>query len=383
MKFFHLSDIHIGLKLYNYDLSEEQRYVFGQIRDAAEKEKPEAVVIAGDVFDKSVPSAEAVGLFDEFLTQLAGAVPEAEIMVISGNHDSAQRVNLYRSILARHNIHMIGLPPSTPGEKIEKVTLTDAFGKVNFYLLPFVKPSMVKEIVGTDSDGVNLSYDESVRRLIGGEEIDETQRNVLVSHQFYLSPGTAACDVERMKSEICTVGNIDQVNAEILERFDYAALGHIHKPMKVGKSRFRYCGTPVPCSLTEEGQEKAVIVVEMNEKGSTEIRTLPLRQLRNIRTVSGTKEEILSQSSDDYVRIVFTDTESGDADLQDRTRSLYPHLLETNFALSRGTDYSVELPEGREMDVYELCLHFLKDDVTPDEREIIRDIINHVQEGQI
>ena len=182
MKIFHLSDLHIGLRLMNHDLSEDQEYILKEITLLAEQEQPDAVVIAGDIYDKAVPSAEAVELFDRFVSGLTKAVPEAEIMMISGNHDSAPRVNMFRSVLRRQRIHMIGTPPQRPEEHIEKVTLQDEFGNVNFYLLPFVKPSVVKAVTGTDANGNNLSYDETLRRLIGREEIDRTERNVLVSH---------------------------------------------------------------------------------------------------------------------------------------------------------------------------------------------------------
>mgnify|MGYP000086077990 FL=1 len=238
MRFFHLSDLHIGLKLINRDLREDQEYIFDQITDYVKKETPQALVIAGDIYDKAVPSAEAVEVFDHLIAELTEAAPDMTIMIISGNHDSGPRINCFRGVLSRQNVHMIGIPPKTEEEFIEKVILQDAYGNVNFYLLPFVKPSMVKEITGTDENGNNLSYDETIHRLIEREKIDQDQRNILVSHQFYLPVGKTAEDVERMDSEIRTVGNIDEISADILGKFDYAALGHIHKPMKVGKILF-------------------------------------------------------------------------------------------------------------------------------------------------
>ena len=221
MKFFHLSDLHIGLKLLDRDLREDQEYIFREIARYAKEEAPDAIVIAGDVYDKSVPPAEAYELFDYFLNLLREAAPDAKIMMISGNHDSAIRVNTYRNVLCNQNIYMIGMPPVREEEYIEKVVLEDSFGPVNFYLLPFVKPSMVKMIVGTDDNGNNLSYNETIRRMIEREQVNTCERNVLVSHQFYLPEGKNPDDVERMDSEICTVGNIDQVSAKILEVFDY------------------------------------------------------------------------------------------------------------------------------------------------------------------
>ena len=215
-------------------------------------------------------------------------------MLISGNHDSGSRLDCFRNVLAKQRIHMIGLPPQTEEERIEKVVLYDDAGPVNFYLLPFVKPSMVKQIVGTDESGNNLSYEESLRRLIAREEINEAGRNVLVSHQFYLPAGKGAENVERMDSEICTVGNIDAVSANVLSPFDYAALGHIHKPMKAGSEVYRYCGTPRACSISEAGQKKGIIVAEASKKQADDengacVRTkvLPLSPLRALRKISG------------------------------------------------------------------------------------------------
>ena len=218
MKFFHLSDLHIGLKLINRDLQEDQEYILNQIVEMAKRERPDAVIVAGDIYDKAVPSAEAVEMLDHFITALTAALPEAAVMLISGNHDSAPRVNCFRGILARQNVYMVGLPPQTEQDSIERVTLRDEYGEVRFYLLPFVRPSMVKLVVGTDENGNLFSYDETVHRLIERETVDENVRNVLVSHQFYLPAGKAPEEVERMDSEIRTVGNIDEVSADILER---------------------------------------------------------------------------------------------------------------------------------------------------------------------
>lgn len=265
MKFFHISDLHIGLRLMNRDLREDQEYILNQVIEMALREKPDAMVIAGDIYDKAVPSAEAVEIFDRFIRNITEALPDMTVMVISGNHDSAPRVDYFRNVLARQRLHMIGIPPQKQEDTIEKVTLRDQYGNVNFYLLPFVKPSMVKVITDVDKNGGNLSYNETLHRLIERESMDFSERNVLVSHQFYLPPGKKAEEIERADSEIRTVGNIDQVWADVLERFDYAALGHIHKPMKVGSEYIRYCGSPLACCVSEAGQQKGILVVEMGE----------------------------------------------------------------------------------------------------------------------
>lgn len=380
MKFFHLSDLHIGFKLWNQDLSEDQSYIFDQVIRAAGKEKPDAVVIAGDIYDKAVPSAESVEMFDRFISGLTETSPDTEIMMISGNHDSPSRLNVYRSVLERQKIHMIGTPPRLPGEKIERVTLQDQYGEVDFYLLPFVKPSMVKVIVGTDENGNNLSYSDTVHRLIEREQIDGSRRNVLVSHQFYIPPGGDSSDVERMDSEVVTVGNIDSVQGDILQQFDYGALGHIHKPMKVGGECFRYCGTPLACSVSEAGQEKGILMVEMGEKGNVGISVIPLVPLRQVKVVKGSLEEVLAQACDDYVTVILTDQIDLDViDTSDRIRHSFPHLLEIRREILRKAEYEQAYRMEAETSPFELCCSFLGD-LDNREQEILRDVINTVQE---
>lgn len=381
MKIFHLSDLHIGLKLINRDLREDQEYIFDQIVDYIKREKPQALVIAGDIYDKAVPSAEAVEVFDHLIGNLMTAEPELTVMIISGNHDSGPRVNCFRSVLSRQRLHMVGVPPRKETEKIEKVTLTDSYGNVNFYLLPFVKPSMVKEITGTDENGNNLSYNDTIHRLIEREEIDQNERNILVSHQFYLPAGKTADDVERMDSEIRTVGNIDEISADILERFDYAALGHIHKPMKVGRDIFRYCGTPLACSVSEAGQQKGILMVDISEKEKEpEITVLPLNPLRQVRVIKGRLEEVLKQGCEDYVTVILIDKVDLDViDMQDRLRLAFPRLLEIRREGQRRNILKTSLEEQKLLDPFQLCCSFLKD-ADEAEKELLMDVIHTVGE---
>lgn len=380
MKFFHLSDLHIGLKLFNRDLREDQEYILRQITDIAVREQPQAVVIAGDIYDKAVPSAEAVEVFDRFIAGLNSALPDTAVMMIAGNHDSGPRINCFRSVLSRQNVYMIGQPPRVEGEQIEKVILKDESGPVNFYLLPFVRPSMVKQLTGVDENGNNLSYNEALHRLIGREEIDPSQRNVIVSHQFYLPSGTDAEAVERMDSEVRTVGNIDQISADILEQFDYAALGHIHKPMKAGSEFIRYCGTPLACSVSETGQKKGIIMVELGDKGDRKTTVLPLEPLRQVRVIRGELEEVLEQACGDYVTVILTDKADLDAfDMQDKIRSAFPNLLEIRRETLRRTDYERAYALQEELDPFELCCAFLNEP-DEDEKALLRDVINTVRE---
>ena len=299
-------------------------------------------------------------------------------MMISGNHDSAARVNVFRNVLARHDLYMIGQPPRREEDRIEQVVLKDAHGDVTFYLLPFVKPSMVKQIVGTAENGNNLSYNETLHRLIARESIDTSGRNVLVSHQFYLPVGRSADEVERMDSEIRTVGNIDEVKADMLEVFDYAALGHIHKPMSVGSSLFRYCGTPLACSVSEAGQEKGIIMVEMGEKGHVETSVLPLKPLHQVRIIEGELKDVLLKPSEDYVTVVLTDkAEIDSVDAIDRLRHAFPNILEIRREKNKAAELADVYRPEKEQSPFELCKAFLGE-AQEEDLAIITDIINTI-----
>lgn len=379
MRFFHLSDLHIGLKLLNRDLREDQEYILHEIVRKTADYKPDAVIIAGDIYDKSVPSAEAVEVFDNFVGELREAAPETVVMAISGNHDSAARVDCFRSVLSKQNLYMIGQPPKREGEFMERVVLQDGYGGVNFYLLPFVKPSIVREIVGMREDGSLLSYHEAIERMIKRESIDERERNVIVSHQFYVPEGIDAGKVERMESEIRTVGNIDAVDAGVLSPFDYAALGHIHKPMKTGGGRICYCGTPLACSVSEAGQEKNIVMVEMREKGIVETTMIPLKPLREMRIIRGDLEEVLRHGCEDYVTVVLTDRADQDIfDMRERIRLAFPNLLEIRRERARKADYEGEFDREVLLDPFELCCLFLKD-MDEQERAVMKDVINTVK----
>lgn len=405
VRFFHMSDLHIGLRLYNYDLKAEQRDMLAQVIAAARKYEPEGVVIAGDIYDKSVPSAEAVELFSDFMTELSLAVPDSRIMVISGNHDSGERLDCFRHILKRQHVHMAGLPPKTPEEYLEKITMEDEYGRVNFYLLPFVRPSMVKELWRgdwkQDARAVSIaeaegaveadsrkefgafSYHETIRRLIARESIDEGERNVLVSHQFYLPSGKTAEEIDRAESEIRTVGNIDQVGAELLSPFDYCALGHIHKPMKAGGDRFQYSGTPLTYSVSEIGQEKGFLMVELKEKGDAPIITgMPITPLHQVIKVEGSPAKVLAQGCEDYVLAVLTEVEEGDViDLADRMKLAFPRLLEIVSKARYEADYGDELEEGwKLLDPVEMFQELFPD-MDEEEKEILRDVVNTVKEN--
>lgn len=378
MKFFHISDLHIGLKLENKDLSEDQRYILNEIVKAAEQKRPDALVIAGDVYDKSLPSNDAIEIFDEFILKLSKTVPEMNIMIISGNHDSAVRINQFRKLLSKNNIFLIGQPPRMADEFIEKIEFNDEFGKINFYLLPFVKPSYVRNTLGIAENENSLSYDETLHRLIEREDIDKNDRNILVSHQYYVPVNKNPEEVDRMESEIISIGNVDMVRADILEHFDYSALGHIHKPWKVLGECHRYSGTPLACSVSEAGQKKGIVMVEMFEKGRVNTEVIPLKPLREIRVIKGSITEVLKEGSKDYVKIIVTGENVSDIDLTDRIRAKFPNYLEICRERFSNDDKRVT-ESSDELSEIENCRLFLKD-LSDDEEALLVSFINELKE---
>ena len=381
MRFFHLSDLHLGIKLYEHDLLKDQKAILDEIVALTRQYQPDAVVFAGDIYDRSVPPVEAVALFDDFMTQLRAALPNGEIMLISGNHDSAQRLDVFRSELSDRGIHMIGNPPMQKGETIERVTLTDDFGAVNFYLLPFVRPGMVRNVVDTKENGDNLSYPEAFSRLLALSPLNPDERNVLVSHQFFLPDGGDAENIERAENEVKQVGNVDAIPASLIADFDYAALGHIHKPMKVGSETLRYCGTPMPYSLSEENQQKGILMVEMGAKGDVQTTVLPLHPVHQVRKLRATREALLSGASEDFVSICVIGAKAEDmAGLRELLRAKYPNLLE----LRREREETVELAALQErtetLSPYELCLQFAGERLSDAEKALLTEVMNAMKE---
>lgn len=385
MRIFHLSDLHIGIRLYNYDLREEQEYIFNEIIEKMQEYKPDVIVIAGDIYDRAMPSGDAIEMFDRFINKIRGTDSSIIIMMISGNHDSRQRIGCYGEILEKQGLYMVGIPPRTQEDYIKKVTLQDSFGNVNFYLLPYVSTADIKGVLGYNMEQ-KISYNEAVHKLIEREDIDESQRNIIVSHQFYIPTGKDAKNIERTESEVKTAGNIDYVNADVLEKFDYSALGHIHKPMKVGSETIRYCGTPMAYSVSEAGQKKGILMVDIGEKeAEVEVTNLPLTPMRNVRIIEGKFEELIKEHSDDFVTIVLTDTEEIEAlDMQERLKIAFPKLLEIRRNNVSRIDNELEIEtEDTLKSPYELICKFIPS-LKDDEKELIKNVINEVmlKEGE-
>ena len=317
MKLIHLSDLHLGKRVNEFSMIEDQRFILTQILRIIDEEQPRAVLLAGDIYDKSVPSAEAVALLDDFLVELAHR--RLEVFVISGNHDSPERMAFGGRLMDASGVHMA---PVYDGA-VTPYTLNDAHGPVQIYLLPFVKPVHVRRFF---PDREIDSYNDAVAVAVEAMNVDGSVRNVLVTHQFVT--GAARCD-----SEEVSVGGTDNVDAAVFEPFDYVALGHIHNPQQVGRETVRYCGTPLKYSFSEAGHEKSVTVVELGPKGETSIRTAPLTPLRDLVELRGTYEEVTLRDFYEagnyrncYVHITLTDEEDI-PDAVGKLRLVYPFLM--------------------------------------------------------
>lgn len=321
MKLIHLSDLHLGKRVNEFSMLEDQQYILSEILCIIDAEQPDGILIAGDVYDKTVPSAEAVALLDDFLVRLAKR--DLQIFLISGNHDSPERMAFGGRLMEGSGVH---LSPVYDG-RVRPITLTDVYGTVNIYLLPFVKPAHVRRCF---PEREITTYTDALAIAIEAMGVDQTERNVLVTHQFVT--GAARCDSEEL-----SVGGTDNVDASVFDPFDYVALGHIHGPQRVGRETVRYCGTPLKYSFSEAGHQKSVTVVELEEKGAVSVRTVPLVPLRDLVELRGTYEELTFRGfyegtsyQKDYVHITLTDEE----DIPDAMRKLqiiYPNLMKLDY----------------------------------------------------
>lgn len=320
MKFIHLSDLHIGKRVNEFSMLEDQKYILRVILGVIDDEKPDGVLIAGDVYDKSVPSAEAVQLLDDFLCRLAER--KLPTYIISGNHDSAERLSFGGRLMDMSGIHLSPVYDGT----MTSFTMSDEHGKVNIYMLPFIKPIHVRRFF---PENEIESYTDAIRTAIENTDIDKTQRNIIITHQFV----TGAM---RSESEEISVGGSDNVDASVFDDFDYVALGHIHGPQKIGRETVRYCGTPLKYSFSEAGHKKSVTVIEMAEKGNTVIRTVPIIPKRDMREIKGKYEEIVLKenyegtSTDDYMHITLTDEEDI-PDVMNKLRVIYPNIMKLDY----------------------------------------------------
>ena len=336
MRFIHLSDLHIGKRVNDFPMIEDQRYILGQITDIIKEEKPDAVLIAGDVYDKPTPSAEAVQLFDDFISGLADM--DLELFIISGNHDSAERLSFGSRIMDKRGIHFAG---GYDG-KTHMFSLDDEFGKVNFYMLPFLKPIHVRTVIEAEAaEGEEIpeikSFTDAVGYAVKRMNVNESERNVLICHQFVTG-------AERCESEEITIGGLDNVDKEVFAPFDYTALGHLHGPQVTSAARIRYCGSPLKYSFSETDQDKSVTVIEFGEKKDgvcrVHMRTPFLTPMRDMRVLRGSFYELTDKDyykdidTNDYFRVILTDEEDILGAMSD-LRAIYPNIMRLDYDNAR------------------------------------------------
>ena len=320
MRFLHLSDLHLGKRVNEFSMLEDQAYILKEILNIIDEQKVEAVLIAGDVYDKVIPSAEAVRLLDDFLTRIAAR--ELPVFLISGNHDSAERVAFGSRLMSSRQIYLSPVFESD----VEPVTISDRYGEINIYMLPFVKPSLVKRVYPEEEI---ITYQDAVNAAVQHMQIDTDKRNVLLAHQFVT--GAARCDSEEL-----SVGGVDDVDASVFDGFDYVALGHLHGPQKIGKETVRYSGTPLKYSFSEANQKKAAVIVDVEEKGKINIQQIPLVPKHDMWEIRGTYMEVTAldfykdMKTDDYLHITLTDEEDV-PDAIGKLRTIYPNIMKLSY----------------------------------------------------
>ena len=327
MKLMHLSDLHLGKIVNGFSMLEDQKYILAQILELARSERPDGVLIAGDVYDKRVPAAEAVGVLDGFLTDLAQIAP---VFVISGNHDSAERLAFGGRLMTAAGVYVSPVYDGT----VRTVELADEFGPVQIHLLPFLKPVQVRRFF---PEAEIANYTDAVRTALSYIDRADGARHVLVTHQ--LVTGAALCDSEEL-----SIGGSENVDAEVFEGFDYVAMGHLHGPQRAGGDHIRYCGTPLKYSFSEEKHHKSVTMVTLGEKGSVQIDALPLKPLRDLKVIRGTYQDLMARSyyqntdlPESYLHIILTDEEDVPEALG-RMRQVYPYIMKLTYDNTRTRD---------------------------------------------
>ncbi len=373
MKILHLSDLHLGKRLNSFSLLEDQEYILTKILQIIDDEQPQAVMIAGDVYDKSVPSAEAVQLFDWFLNALAKR--KLQVMIISGNHDSPERLSFGGKLMEQAGIHV---SPVYDG-RVKSVRLNDEYGEICFHLLPFLKPVHVRRYFEKETIE---SYTDALRTVIEGMKIDSSERNILLCHQFVT--GAQTCE-----SEEIFVGGTENVDASVFVDFDYVALGHIHGPQNVGSNRIRYCGTPLKYSFSEETHLKSVTVVELKRKGELQLHTVPLIPKRELRSLRGPFEALLDsgKSTEDYIHAILTDEEDV-PEAMNKLRVIYPNIMHLSYDNTRThSDRMIEdLEDARSkspLEVFEALYETQNNQpMSQEQREFCEGLIKAIWEGE-
>ena len=381
MKFLHLADLHLGKILQEQSLIEDQEYMLKQIIGTIERENIETVLISGDVYDRSVPPAEAVNLLDSFLRTLIKEL-KIKVFIIAGNHDSKGRLGVGRKILEDEGWDI----ESRYTGNLRKVELQDEYGKLNIYMLPFVKPVEVKQFF---EDDLENNYNIAINKIIGKEEINKRERNIILVHQF-VTAGTI--EPERTESEVLSLGGIENVDVSNFNDFDYVAIGHVHRPQKIGRDTARYAGTMLKYSFSEINHNKTVSIIEIKEKGDININLVQLNPLRDMREIKGPLEELIKPenyecgNTNDYIKAVITNEEPV-YDAIGQIRRIYPNTLKLEIRNSKTInnveEQNINLENIKKKTELELFADFYKsqNNVELDERqtEIIKNIISEVK----
>lgn len=320
MKLIHLSDLHIGKKVNEFSMLPDQQHIFTQILDIIEQQKVDGVIIAGDVYDKAIPPKDAVQLFDQFLTTIAKK--KIPVFVISGNHDSAERLSFGAKLMSQSNVH---ISPVFDG-KIKPIMLKDDYGELAIYMLPFIKPATVKPYY---EQCEIESYNDAVKTVIEHMEINKNIRNILIAHQFVTGAETS-------ESEDISVGGLDNIDVSVFDDFDYVALGHIHKPQHMGRETVRYCGTPLKYSFSEIKHKKSVTVITLEQKGNISIDKIGLVPLREMQEIKGYYNELVSLNyykninTENYMHVILQDEEDV-LDALAKLRIIYPNIMRLDY----------------------------------------------------
>lgn len=377
MRLIHISDLHIGKRVNEFSMLEDQKYILDQILNIVEEKQIDAVMIAGDIYDKAVPTAEAVCVFDYFLTKLR--YQDIKVFIISGNHDSPERIAFGRELMKKSGIY---ISPVFQG-KIEPISIKDDYGRVNFYLLPFLKPALIRPFYPQQEIS---SYEDGLNAVIQDMDISKAERNILVAHQFVI--GAETCDSEEL-----SVGGLDQVPSVIFEGFDYVALGHLHGPQYVGKPYIRYSGSPLKYSFSEINHKKQAVLVELREKGSVTIEKIYLKSKRELRKLRGSYEEITyrknyeNTATDDYLEITLTD-EDEIPEALNRLRVIYPNImrLEYDNCRTRTEVCWKELPRVGKIEPMDLFRNFFESQngtsTSQMQEEYLKDLIQKIWEEE-
>lgn len=382
MKLMHLADLHLGKRVNGFSMMEDQEYILNRILEIMEEEQPDGLLIAGDVYDKTIPPAEAVRLMDDFLT--AVAAKHVPVFLISGNHDSAERVAFGHQLMQGSGIWISPVYDGT----IEHHTLEDRWGEVNIYLIPFLRPSVVRSFFPDAEIG---DYTDALQTIIQELPLDASKRNVVLAHQFVTA---AEALPETCDSEQLSVGGLDRVDGSVFSPFDYTALGHLHGPQRVGSETIRYAGSPLKYSFSELHQKKSVTVAELREKGETEIRQIPLQPRREMIELRGTFEEILAEArkkgepQTDYYHMILTD-ETDVVDALSRLREFYPNimLLDYDNRRTRSQKEVEQLDRVEERTPGELFAALYEQqngqEMQPDQKEYLDGLIREIWEEQV